>query len=215
MLNTSKQFWASVVNGCFQQYAAGTPLSQLGEELASLLTFVADHGAVNSFIEIGSQDGGTLWHWIQMLELDGHGFVVDLPHGAYGGVDSPSKLDKWKGWLKGNQTLDAVFGNSHDSGTKNTLLEKMKAHGIEQVDFAFVDGDHTYDGVKQDYEMYSPLVRKGGVIAFHDIVHDFKHPDVGVDKFWNELKAGKSAESVQEFVVDWEQSWAGIGLLVV
>ena len=39
-----------------------------------------------------------------------------------------------------------------------------------QVDVLFIDGDHAYDGVKRDYEMYGSLVRDGGVIAFHDIV---------------------------------------------
>jgi predicted O-methyltransferase YrrM len=43
----------------------------------------------------------------------------------------------------------------------------------QNLDFLFIDGDHTYKGVKEDFEMYSPLVRKGGVIAFHDIT---KHP---------------------------------------
>jgi hypothetical protein len=30
------------------------------------------------------------------------------------------------------------------------------------VDFLFIDGDHTYEGVKKDFEMYSPLVRREG-----------------------------------------------------
>jgi len=33
-----------------------------------------------------------------------------------------------------------------------------------QVDFLFIDGDHSYEGVKKDFEMYSSLVRKGGVV---------------------------------------------------
>jgi predicted O-methyltransferase YrrM len=41
-----------------------------------------------------------------------------------------------------------------------------------KVDFLFIDADHSYEGVKKDFEMYSPLVRKGGIIAFHDIIPD-------------------------------------------
>jgi len=48
----------------------------------------------------------------------------------------------------------------------------------------FPDGDHSYEGVKRDFEMYSPLVRPGGIIAFHDTV--FMD---GVRRFWAELKA--------------------------
>jgi predicted O-methyltransferase YrrM len=40
----------------------------------------------------------------------------------------------------------------------------------KRLDFLFIDGDHTYEGVKQDFEMYTPLVRKGGLVAMHDIV---------------------------------------------
>jgi hypothetical protein len=32
----------------------------------------------------------------------------------------------------------------------------------------FIDGDHRYEGVRRDFEMYSPLVGAGGLIAFHD-----------------------------------------------
>jgi hypothetical protein len=38
----------------------------------------------------------------------------------------------------------------------------------ESVDFLFIDGDHTYDAVRQDYELYFPKIRKGGLIFFHD-----------------------------------------------
>jgi hypothetical protein len=31
--------------------------------------------------------------------------------------------------------------------------------GGERVDFIFIDGDHTYEGVKRDFEMHSPLMR--------------------------------------------------------
>ncbi len=36
----------------------------------------------------------------------------------------------------------------------------------EPVDFLFIDGDHLYDGVKIDFELYKKLVRPGGLIAF-------------------------------------------------
>jgi len=36
------------------------------------------------------------------------------------------------------------------------------------VDFIFIDGDHSYDGLRGDWEAWSPLVAPGGVIALHD-----------------------------------------------
>ena len=80
------------------------------------------------------------------------------------------------------------------------------------MDFLFIDGDHSYKGAKRDYELYSPLVRRGGVIAFHDIA---KHPeamDCHVDRLWNEVKQGKK---FKELIADKDQNWAGIGVLFV
>lgn len=38
----------------------------------------------------------------------------------------------------------------------------------ESFDFVFIDGDHTYDAVFQDFEMYLPKVKKGGLVFMHD-----------------------------------------------
>lgn len=53
---------------------------------------------------------------------------------------------------------------------KRDTLEQVKAilDGREIV-FLFIDGDHTYEGVKRYFEMYRPLVKKRGIIAFRDI----------------------------------------------
>ena len=37
-----------------------------------------------------------------------------------------------------------------------------------QIDVLFIDGDHTYKGVKDDWENFSPFVKKGGKVFFHD-----------------------------------------------
>ncbi len=38
----------------------------------------------------------------------------------------------------------------------------------QPFDFIFIDGDHTYDAVKQDFDQWFPLLSQGGIIAFHD-----------------------------------------------
>ena len=58
-----------------------------------------------------------------------------------------------------------------------------------ELDFLFIDGDHSYAGVKQDFEFYSRFVKRGGLIGFHDIYHRSMQPDIEVHKFWDELKA--------------------------
>ena len=53
-----------------------------------------------------------------------------------------------------------------------------------KLDFLFIDGDHSYNGVKLDFEMYAPMVRENGLIAFHDIAGRWD----GVREFWTEIK---------------------------
>lgn len=42
---------------------------------------------------------------------------------------------------------------------------------VEQYDFVFIDGLHTYDQCKSDLENYGKLIKQGGVVAGHDIDH--------------------------------------------
>jgi predicted O-methyltransferase YrrM len=83
--------------------------------------------------------------------------------------------------------------------------------GGKEVDFVFIDGDHSYEGVKTDFEMFSRLVRRGGIIALHDIVINPAETGCEVSKFWDEIKQPKYECS--EIVSDWNQGWSGIGLL--
>ena len=81
-----------------------------------------------------------------------------------------------------------------------------------EIDLLFIDGDHTYEGVKKDFEMYSPLVGQGAIIAFHDIVVHPPESGCEVSKFWREIKDNYESE---EIVKDWGQDWAGIGVVYV
>ena len=36
------------------------------------------------------------------------------------------------------------------------------------VDYVFIDGDHSFDGLRGDWENWSPLVLPGGIICLHD-----------------------------------------------
>jgi len=40
--------------------------------------------------------------------------------------------------------------------------------GGKPVDFVFIDGDHTVEGLRGDWQAWSPLVTQGGIVALHD-----------------------------------------------
>lgn len=54
-------------------------------------------------------------------------------------------------------------------------------------DFLFVDAGHSYDDVRADYENYRPMVRAGGLIAFHDALPRERYPEVKVHDFVKNL----------------------------
>jgi len=55
----------------------------------------------------------------------------------------------------------------------------------EELDFVYIDGDHTYDGIKSDIELYYKKVKLGGLIGGHD----FENKDVtkAVYEFFDNL----------------------------
>jgi predicted O-methyltransferase YrrM len=87
------------------------------------------------------------------------------------------------------------------------------------LDVLLIDGDHSYDGVRRDFELYTPLVRPGGLIILHDIVQDhgqrYGEPTTastgGVPQFWREVKSQFSG--TEEIVDDFDQDGYGVGLL--
>ena len=49
------------------------------------------------------------------------------------------------------------------------------------IDVLFIDGDHTYAGVRQDWLMYRSLCARGALVAFHDIAPQVpENPEIGV-----------------------------------
>lgn len=82
-----------------------------------------------------------------------------------------------------------ICENSHDLSSLDNLKTRL---GGELIDFLFIDGDHTYQGAKLDYDMYSPLVGEGGVIAIHDIMRmPGMYPGVETRKVFDEVRRAK------------------------
>ena len=80
-----------------------------------------------------------------------------------------------------------------------------------KIDFLFIDGDHSYEGVKADFRLYSGFVRESGMIVFHDIIEEQLPESVcGVGRFWSEIKPYYQHI---EIVEDYEQQNAGIAIL--
>lgn len=68
-------------------------------------------------------------------------------------------------------------------GDTHTTASRLRVNAKGPYDFLFVDAGHSYDDVHLDYLDYSPMIRRGGVIAFHDSLARAAYPEVKVWKY--------------------------------
>lgn len=150
------------------------PQQKRGEFVELLKIFKA--ASPKRIMEIGTAQGGSLFCFCKLAPKEAEIISIDLP---------PLATDKYlrqffKLFPKKGQKIHLLKVNSHK---KKTIKRVKKILNGKQLDFLFIDADHSYKGVKKDFENYFPLLRPGGIIAFHDI-----YTAKGVKKFWNEIK---------------------------
>lgn len=104
-------------------------------------------------------------------------FYEKLLNAEHIGIDIVSRL----GYLPAD-----IHGDSHSLKTFELLKGRLADRAI---DLLFIDGDHSYDSVKRDYEIYGPLTKH--IIALHDINTEkiSQHDRVAVTDFWRDLVA--------------------------
>ena len=137
-------------------------------------------------MEIGTCHGGTLYMWCQAAHSEATLVSLDLPSGEFGGGYRECRSRLYQAFKRPKQHLHLVRADSHDAATAERIRELLAG---EPLDFLFIDGDHTYEGVKRDFQLYSPLVAPGGLVGLHDIVRRPDQPRIEVWQFWDELKA--------------------------
>jgi predicted O-methyltransferase YrrM len=140
--------------------------------------------------EIGAASGGTLVFLTRVAAPDAT--IVSLD------IDTPPQIRFLRSKLAGaRQSVVSIEADSHSPATVERVRDAVDG---DALDFLFIDGDHTYEGVKRDFELYAPLVRPGGLIALHDI-----NPDSGGDdgrisgevpRFWDELSRTHRVEPI-------------------
>jgi predicted O-methyltransferase YrrM len=158
-------------------------------------------------LEIGTWRGATLFLLSRVAHPRATLVTVDLPGGPFGGGYGRNWEPILRAMPRSTQALKLIRGDSHD---RETLAAVTEVFAPATVDFLLIDGDHSYDGVQQDFEWYSPLVRPSGFVALHDIVPGPERLVGAAPRFWNEIK--ESYEN-RELVADREQGGWGIGLL--
>ena len=179
---------------------------QVREEIVAFLKSVASNPP-KVILEIGTAKGGTLFLMARVASPEATIITVDLPGGPFGEGYPEWESDLFLSFAGPRQTINLVRGDSHSQETYAEVLRLLDGRG---VDLLFIDGDHRYEGVRADFEMYSGLVSRGATVSFHDIVPGSPEVVGGVPEFWREVKDKHECE---EIVHDWSQGGFGIGLM--
>lgn len=176
----------SATIGELVDYCVDSPilLSQVRSEIVEFAKVLKEF-APRTSVEIGTNYGGTLFLLFGISPPDAEIISVDLPKGPFGGGYPARKIPLFKRFPQYHQKLHLLRGNSHST---EMLGRIRKILGGRLLDYLFIDADHTYSGVKNDFAMYSPLVRSGGIVAFHDIVAHRQDTSSEVHLFWGEVK---------------------------
>ena len=187
------------------------------KEITAFVDFLKPR-ALRNVMEIGSESGGTFYLWCQLAKLGGLKISLDKPDGTSGSwlYKEPDALAKRTALFHSfAPRVKVVTGDSHSPEIKSIVMDIL---GEEKLDLLFIDGDHSYEGVKADWEMYREFVRPGGIVAFHDINQgewmNIRGCQVG--RLWAELMAFSSLYPElrpQEF--NSKLHWAGIGVVQI
>jgi predicted O-methyltransferase YrrM len=158
---------------------------------------------VRRYLEIGSRWGDSFFAVMANLKPGSTGIVVDLPENA----EKRASVEGTMGVIRSmGQQAFSIFGDSRDPA----IIRSAASYG--PYDLVFIDGDHTYEGVTEDWENYGAMAP---LVAFHDVgapegwISDGK-PN-GVPRFWRELKQHpRSGRSFFEFVMPGAKMGYGI-----
>ncbi len=135
-------------------------------------------------VELGVYNGLSFFTFCQSMvenDIDGVAYAVDC----------------WEGDEHTDAYDDSIYqdvqqhAREHYRGItylmKMYFSEALQHFAAESIDLLHIDGLHTYDAVKEDFESWYPKVRPGGIVLFHDVMARMK--DFGAWRFFDELEA--------------------------
>lgn len=141
-------------------------------------------------VEIGSARGKSACFVGMALKENGSGRLYAI---------DPHTDTNWND-INSEATYEAIQNTVEHLDIKQfvTIVRKTSSEALqdwsEEIDLLFIDGDHSYEGVKADWKGFRPFMKPFGLVVFHDTIWDL-HPDpkwyradMGVPRFVEELR---------------------------
>lgn len=135
------------------------------------------------FVELGTHSGNSYFSFCQSVAE--HGLAAQC-----------HAVDTWLGDEHSGRYGEEIFAevdayNRQHYAAFSRLWRMRFTEALEHfppasIDLLHIDGYHTYEAVRNDFETWLPKLAPGAVVLFHDIV--VRERDFGVWKYWGELK---------------------------
>jgi len=162
------------IEAAWQQVRAapGFLTEREGRFLALLAAATPVRGAI---VEIGSFKGKSTVGLATIAARYGTGPVVAMdPHTAPSATDPDleGQASSWEDFtasLRRAGVTEAV--EAHRACSRDVAVGWSRP-----IRLLWIDGDHTYAGAKEDLDLYLPHLVPGGIVALHDVLHDFDGP---------------------------------------
>lgn len=185
---------------------SGKPFPQHETEITTLRRLMVSMDC-QSYLEIGARYGDSFHFLASALPKASRAVAVDMPGGPWGKGESLPFLRKAEASLNRSAIrASLILGDSRDP---QVIVETAQRGPFDAV---FIDGDHSPEGVRADWENYGPLGVK--IVVFHDIVADQRAGKrggkFGVGALWRELKEEHSYVEIAG-----KDSPMGIGVILL
>jgi predicted O-methyltransferase YrrM len=129
---------------------------------------------LENYLEIGVHNGSSISYVLQSkynkkcIGIDPfEDLKTDDPHMTH--YQNKDKITMQK-------SLDNIQINNNYNSEINLIKDYSNKVNIKNInmdiDLLFIDGDHNYDAVKEDFYKFMPLVKRGGYIVFDDLHQD-------------------------------------------
>jgi hypothetical protein len=123
----------------------------------------------------------------------GEVYVVDATNSVNGEVD----------WADSDSFLREKFNPRFINSTTEDAFYNFFVKRDIKIDYLHIDADHTYGGVKKDFELYSTIMNENGIISIHDTDKRYWDNFETYDGEPHDICYGPS-EFVKEIPIEWE-----------